>query len=346
MMKQIIQKILSSSIRQNDGILIKILDNIAIDNLPLRNCIKMENRRGKVLWVQINSSIFTFLAAETTFRHINHVVSKSRSGIDRIVVTPLETEDGNITRPVFFSWVVNTNDRRCKVIHERHYNSYCKYLWWDIYVGTVLRKVSRRKKHALKRIFTHQSVQNGFINQSLEKLKNTHRFVDEKASVDDVFSLIRKEWERRYAKKGLGHALLYRFQALKIGTQMGLLKLDRMIIKDICGRDRISHHLFAEIMELSEQMERGIINSRTRRMDIVMRRHLLMYIIYQTTPHSLQEIGKIMGGRDHTTVINGLRKVTERMETSPVQEALLDQFCILFDNIRLLQDNPNIGDED
>ncbi|MDE2674615.1 MAG: hypothetical protein OXH65_05845 [Paracoccaceae bacterium] len=345
-MKQIIQKILSSSIRQNVGILIKILDNIAIDNLPLKNSITMENREGKVLWVQINSSIFTFLAAETTFRHINHVVRKSRAGIERIVVTPLETEDGNITRPVFLSWVVNTNDRRCKAIHERHFTSYCKYLWWDIYVGKILGKVNRRKKRSLKSIFTDQSVQNGFIMESLKKLQNTRYFTDKDVDVEDVFTRIQEEWERRYARKGLGHAIMYRWQALKIGTELGLLKLDRIIVKDICGSGRISPNLFAEIMEEAEQMERGIINSRTRKMDIVMRRHMLMYIIHQTTPHSLQEIGKIMGGRDHTTVINGLRKVTERMETSPVQQALLDQFCILFDNIRLFHDNPIIGDED
>lgn len=345
-MKEIIQKILLSSIRQNVGILIRILDNIAIDNLPLKNSITMENREGKVLWVQINSSIFTFLAAETTFRHINHVVRKSKVGIDRIVVTPLETEDGNITRPVFLSWVVNTNDRRCKAIHQRHFTSYCKYLWWDVYVGKILVKVNRRKKRSLKRIFTDQSVQNGFIIESLKKLQNKQYFTDYDTDVEDVFTQIREEWELRYARKGLGHAIMYRWQALKIGTELGLLKLDRIIIKDICDRDRIPPQLFAEIMEVSEQMEKGIINSRTRKMDIVMRRHMLMYIIHQTTPHSLQEIGKIMGGRDHTTVINGLRKVTERMETSPVQQALLDQFCILFDNIRLYHDNPKIGDED
>ncbi len=345
-MKQIIQKILSSSIRQNVDILIKILDNIAIDNLPLKNSIRIEKREGKVLWVQINSSIFTFLAAETTFRHINHVVHKSKAGIDRIIVTPLETEDGNISRPVFLSWIVNTNDRRCKVIHERHFTSYCKYLWWDIYVGKILGTVNRRKKRSLKRIFTDQSVQNGFIIESLKKLQNSQYFTDKDAVVEDVFTQIREEWEQRYASKGLGHAIMYRWQALKIGTELGLLKLDRIIIKDICVRDRIPTQLFAEIMEEAEQMEKGIINSRTRKMDIVMRRHMLMYIIYQTTPHSLQVIGKIMGGRDHTTVINGLRKVTERMETSSVQQALLDQFCILFDNIRLFHDNPDIGDED
>ena len=55
---------------------------------------------------------------------------------------------------------------------------------------------------------------------------------------------------------------MYRWQALKIGTELGLLKLDRIIIKDICDRDRIPPQLFTEIMEESEQMEKGIINSR------------------------------------------------------------------------------------
>jgi chromosomal replication initiation ATPase DnaA len=41
-------------------------------------------------------------------------------------------------------------------------------------------------------------------------------------------------------------------------------------------------------------------------------RHVVMFLARQLTLLSLPEIGKRMGGRDHTTVMNAVRKITER----------------------------------
>jgi hypothetical protein len=54
------------------------------------------------------------------------------------------------------------------------------------------------------------------------------------------------------------------------------------------------------------------IDSRRRQTTVVLARHVAMYLIKTMTGKSLPEIGRRFGGRDHTTVLHGIRKV-ERM---------------------------------
>ncbi len=60
--------------------------------------------------------------------------------------------------------------------------------------------------------------------------------------------------------------------------------------------------------------------SRRRDQRIARPRQVAMWIVRQTTLHSLPEIGRAFGDRDHTTVIHAL-KVIERLITSDYQFA-------------------------
>ena len=42
-----------------------------------------------------------------------------------------------------------------------------------------------------------------------------------------------------------------------------------------------------------------------------------MYLCRKLTEHSLQEIGKALGDRDHTTVMSGIRKIDTDKEANP-----------------------------
>jgi chromosomal replication initiator protein len=44
-------------------------------------------------------------------------------------------------------------------------------------------------------------------------------------------------------------------------------------------------------------------------------RQIAMYLAKQLTPRSLPEIGRRFGGRDHTTIMHGIRKIEELMAT-------------------------------
>jgi hypothetical protein len=49
--------------------------------------------------------------------------------------------------------------------------------------------------------------------------------------------------------------------------------------------------------------------SGRRTKDIVMPRHVAMYLARKITPHSIPEIGRRFGGRDHTTVLFAIAKI-------------------------------------
>ena len=55
--------------------------------------------------------------------------------------------------------------------------------------------------------------------------------------------------------------------------------------------------------------------SASRNRELVQPRQVAMYLIRQETDASLPEIGGLLGGRDHTTVIHGIERVKERLET-------------------------------
>jgi chromosomal replication initiator protein len=57
------------------------------------------------------------------------------------------------------------------------------------------------------------------------------------------------------------------------------------------------------------------IKGRKRTRDIVLPRQVAMYLLREETDVSLEEIGRAVGGRDHTTVMHGIKKI----------EAMLDE---------------------
>lgn len=57
--------------------------------------------------------------------------------------------------------------------------------------------------------------------------------------------------------------------------------------------------------------------SHRRTADIVTPRHVVFYLAKSLTPLSFPEIGRRMGGRDHTTVISALRKFGARLQRDP-----------------------------
>lgn len=58
------------------------------------------------------------------------------------------------------------------------------------------------------------------------------------------------------------------------------------------------------------------IISKRRNSEFVQPRQICMYLCRKLTGESLQNIGKSLGKKDHTTVIHGIEKVTEELETN------------------------------
>ena len=62
-------------------------------------------------------------------------------------------------------------------------------------------------------------------------------------------------------------------------------------------------------------VSRGDILSARRTASVVRPRQIAMYLSKLLTPRSLPEIGRRFGGRDHTTVLHAVRKITGLMTT-------------------------------
>lgn len=59
------------------------------------------------------------------------------------------------------------------------------------------------------------------------------------------------------------------------------------------------------------------VRSKRRTANIVMPRHIVMYLSKKLTELSLPQIGARLGGRDHTTVLSAVNKITALVENHP-----------------------------
>jgi chromosomal replication initiator protein len=60
---------------------------------------------------------------------------------------------------------------------------------------------------------------------------------------------------------------------------------------------------------------------RTRTKEVVLPRQVAMYLLREETGSSLLEIGAELGGRDHTTVLHGIRQVERSLQNDPTLRA-------------------------
>jgi chromosomal replication initiator protein len=79
------------------------------------------------------------------------------------------------------------------------------------------------------------------------------------------------------------------------------------------------------------RIEELLSSGRSR--SIARPRQIAMSLSKELTNHSLPEIGKAFGGRDHTTVIHACRKIIElREEDSKIEEDYITLFRTLTNN--------------
>lgn len=67
-----------------------------------------------------------------------------------------------------------------------------------------------------------------------------------------------------------------------------------------------------------------MISSR-RTKNLAFPRQVAMFLSRQMTPLSLPQIGRQIGGRDHTTVLHGCRQIERRLKNSPEFESIIER---------------------
>ena len=57
------------------------------------------------------------------------------------------------------------------------------------------------------------------------------------------------------------------------------------------------------------------IKGKSRNKNIILARHISIYLSSKLTSYSLSEIGKMMNGKDHTTIMHSVDRIKSLLET-------------------------------
>lgn len=97
------------------------------------------------------------------------------------------------------------------------------------------------------------------------------------------------------------------------------LALAKQVLKNIVHEidTEVSINYLQKVVTEHYKVSLESLKSKTRKKEVVMARHVAMYLAKQYTNHSLKSIGHYCGGRDHSTVIHALQAVNDMLDTAP-----------------------------
>lgn len=84
---------------------------------------------------------------------------------------------------------------------------------------------------------------------------------------------------------------------------------------DTTRRKRITPDIILRQVANFYSVDLKLLQGRSRSRNIVVPRQVAMYLLREETDSSLVDIGQLLGGRDHTTVMYGYEKVEKEIET-------------------------------
>lgn len=98
-------------------------------------------------------------------------------------------------------------------------------------------------------------------------------------------------------------------------------------LKDIISKDNtqaITPDLIVKTVSEHLNISAEDIKSKKRSQDIAIARQIVMYLCREYTVLALKSIGNAVGGKDHATVLNGIKRVEEKINTDPTFKATVD----------------------
>ncbi len=115
----------------------------------------------------------------------------------------------------------------------------------------------------------------------------------------------------------------------KIKKEDLTLELAQNALKDIISPDQnkeITPTYIIEVVAEHFEIHADDITSKKRNSEFVLPRQISMYLCREMTDTSLVNIGKILGGKDHSTVLHGVNKIAEEI---PVNKELANKIDII-----------------
>ena len=108
----------------------------------------------------------------------------------------------------------------------------------------------------------------------------------------------------------------------EITMDIAMKELQNIIIPD--KPREITPQLIIEVVSEHFQISLDQMISKNRSSQIARPRQIAMYLCKTMTDTPLDSIGSLLGGRDHSTIIHGVNKVSEEYETNEDTHNLID----------------------
>ena len=136
----------------------------------------------------------------------------------------------------------------------------------------------------------------------------------------EVFELIANQFRQniRELEGGLIRVVTYaKLSGIDLDAKVAVSALESLIENGAKRRISLSSQRVIESVARHYDLSYEAITSRKRDKKTAMARHVTMYILREKNHYSLTEIGKLLGGRDHSTILHGCEKITEEQKTNP-----------------------------
>ena len=107
--------------------------------------------------------------------------------------------------------------------------------------------------------------------------------------------------------------------------------LARHVLGKLGVDDRPRRCSLADIIEAAASefgVGREQVLARDRRAEVANARQVAMYLARELTDHSLPEIGRGVGGRNHSTVLHAISRVSAAVRTDPAVRSTVDNLRI------------------
>lgn len=101
---------------------------------------------------------------------------------------------------------------------------------------------------------------------------------------------------------------------VELCSPSGIVRRDWLLIYESKNPNTILvRDIIRVVADLSGLTSNDILSNR-RDAKSCLARHIAMYLAKRLTAHSLPRIGKLMGGKDHTTVLHALRRIQAMLD--------------------------------
>ncbi len=124
---------------------------------------------------------------------------------------------------------------------------------------------------------------------------------------------------------------------VKMYAELRGLEINPALAKEVLGPNEERTDLTTdEIQRLTAEHFRirlVDLKSKSRARPIVTARHVCMFLIKKYLNKSLSDIGRVFGGKDHTTVINALQRIDDQQQTNPELRSDIEELERIIQNI-------------